>query len=91
MGEPTQRNLAKEAVTIRLDIESKAKLNLLAKAENRTVSTLIDIAVREFLDRRDLDGERPEILRIRHADLPDTSVLRAFCEMEPGLDRKSVV
>ncbi len=79
--EAQQRNLAKEPVTIRLDVEAKTKLNEIAKAENRTVSSLIDLAVREFLDRRSGAESKPEFLRVRHADLPDTSVLRAFCTL----------
>ena len=72
-----------EAVTIRLDADAKTKLNELARAENRTVSSLIDLAVREFLDRKSGGETKPEFLRVRHADLPDTSVLRAFCTLAP--------
>jgi hypothetical protein len=87
MSDPLQGNPPKDVVTIRLDRTSKARLNQIAKAENRTVSTLIDLAVQEFLDRR-LEA-RPEFLRVRHADLPDTSVLRAFFEMAPELFEKA--
>lgn len=79
--EDQQRNPAKEAVTIRLDVDAKTKLNELARAESRTVSSLIDLAVREFLDRKSGGKMKPEFLRVRHADLPDTSVLRAFCTL----------
>ena len=81
MEDVVRRNPAKEPVTIRLDVEAKAKLHELAGAEDRTVSSLIDLAVREFLDRRfgvDSTASSHARLRIRHADLPDTSVLRAF-------------
>ncbi len=76
-----QRNAAKEAVTIRLDVEAKSQLSSLARTENRTVSSLIDLAVREFLDRRFGRGVARSIearLRVRHASLPDTCVLHAF-------------
>lgn len=70
----------KEPVTIRLDVEVKAKLQQLAGLDKQTVSSLIDHAIREFLDRRlgvDTVNE-PETIEVRHAALPDTCVLRAF-------------
>lgn len=73
---------AKEAVTIRLDSDAKAQLAELAQRDARTVSSLIDMAVREYLDRQlGVTGSAhfpTNVLRIRHAALPDTSVLHAF-------------
>lgn len=48
-GDPV---MAKEVTTFRLSAGFKPKLEKLAKAENRTVSTLIGIAVQEFLERQ---------------------------------------
>jgi hypothetical protein len=78
--------IAKAPVTIRLDVAAKAKLHELAMKEDRTVSSLIDLAVREFLERRFQSGigsNRSGTLRIRHAGLPDTSVLHAYSICAP--------
>lgn len=42
----------KESVTIRLDPDARASLQRLSEAEDRTVSSLINLAVREFLERK---------------------------------------
>lgn len=86
MGENTPRNQAKEPVTIRLSTDAKAKLQEIAEAEERTVSSMIDLAVREFLDRRfgvmSASAGQSKI-KVRHAALPDTSVLRTFSTLAP--------
>lgn len=85
MSESTQRNQAKEPVTIRLDLNIKARLLELAQQQERTVSSLIDLAVREFLNRSSggLVAHSPSAvkLRVRHANLPDTHVLHAYCTL----------
>lgn len=85
MSDSTQRNQAKEPVTIRLDLSIKARLQDLAQREGRTVSSLIDLAVREFLDRSSggqiAHSPSAVKLRVRHANLPDTYVLHAYCTL----------
>lgn len=84
--------MAKEPVTIRLDVECKARLAELALADGRTVSSEIDIAVREYLDRR-LGSAPPQLavdrIRVRHASLPDTSILSAFHMLAPEACEKA--
>lgn len=93
MSDVVRRNLAKEPsdvakqpVTMRLAVESKEKLQKLSESTGRTVSSLIALAVDKFLDQQ-LGGEikygAQGKCRIRHAALPDTSVLRAFSILAP--------
>src|SRR5690349_10982369 len=73
----------KEVVTIRMDSDTKEKLNALAVEDDSTVSGLIDRAVREFLNRRFGTSSDTDVLKIRHAGLPDTCVLHAFFTLAP--------
>jgi hypothetical protein len=75
----------KEAVTIRLETDAKKRLTELAEAEGRTVSSMIDGAVHEFLERRlgRREADPPKVLKVHHANLPDTCVLNAFCTLVP--------
>lgn len=49
----------KESVTFRLDSESMKKLRELAAAEHRTVSSIINQAAQEYLDRREGKSSTP--------------------------------
>lgn len=76
----------KEAVTVRLDANAKARLQEIAQRENRTFSSLIDLAVKDYLEQR--EGKHPKIadlnsLQICHAHVPDSIVLRAYATFAP--------
>jgi hypothetical protein len=93
VDEVHERSSAKQPVTIRLDVDAKEKLEKVAEDESRTVSSLIDLAVREFLDRRCqiIAPSSPSgSLRIRHAPLPDTCVLHAFQTCAPELFKQAL-
>lgn len=84
MTNELERNRSKEPVTIRLDPAVRASLAELAQKEGRSVSALIDLAVREMLDRRAVGGglqAQPERLKVKYASLPDTAVLFSFQQM----------
>jgi hypothetical protein len=77
----------KEPVTVRLDARAKSDLHAIAQRENRTFSSLIDLAVRDFLDRRQCRARVDrslESLKICHAHVPDSIVLRAFATFSPA-------
>ena len=80
--EDGRQRTPKDAVTIRLDKRAKAELAQIAATDNRTVSNLVDQAVREYIDKRNGRTESSK-LKVRHARLPDTSVFRAFKELAP--------
>jgi hypothetical protein len=42
----------KKAITFRLNSDSDEKMREIAQNERRTISSLLDLAVREFLERR---------------------------------------
>lgn len=67
---------AKVAITVRLRGNSLKELKQIADTESRTVSNLIDGAVKEFLGRRNDSSD--VVLNVQHAALPDTSVLKGF-------------
>jgi Ribbon-helix-helix protein, copG family len=91
MDNAPPRKQAKELVTIRVDADSKAKLHRLAEDQGRSVSALIDLAVSEFLDRRfGANAASLASLRVRHALLPDTSVLHAFQALAPDLYKSAL-
>lgn len=76
----------KEAVTVRLDAHAKARLQTIAQRENRTFSSLIDMAVKEYLEQQ--EGCRTPVphlnsLEICHAHVPDSIILRAFATFAP--------
>lgn len=72
----------KEPVTIRLDGDTRADLQTLAAEHKRTVSSLIDEAVRTFLNQQLGRAAVDDKLRVRYALLPDTAVLYNFAQLE---------
>ena len=78
---PKESRRTKEAVTVRLDAQAKADLQAIAQRENRTFSSLIDLAVKAFLEGNGTNNTlAPALnsLKICHAHVPDSIVFRAF-------------
>ena len=50
---------AKGVATFRISDESKKQLKVLAKKEDRTISYLVNVAVREFLERQSRNNNTP--------------------------------
>ncbi|EZP83930.1 hypothetical protein BV97_01123 [Novosphingobium resinovorum] len=82
MTNESDRGRNKEPVTIRLDGGTRADLQALASERKRTVSSLIDEAVRTFLDQQLGRAVGDGKLRVRYALLPDTAVLHSFAQFE---------
>jgi hypothetical protein len=76
-----KRNPAKKLQSIRLDVATKISLDKIAKTENRTISSLLDLAVREFVEKYLRGKTQRAALRVCYACLPDTCVLQAFCAL----------
>lgn len=80
------RTTPKEPLTIRFNRQQKEALSQMAKEQNRTVSALVQEFVRQGLEGLPplaSASEPKDPIKVRHAALPDTSVMRAFQECAP--------
>lgn len=50
--------MAKSPLNVRVDPRLLSKIRQKAAAENRTVSNLVDTALRQYVDRNEKEGER---------------------------------
>lgn len=82
----------KEVVTVRLDAEAKSALTEICRQKNRTMSSMIDLAVSEFLNKnyRSVKSKERGKIVVKHAKLIDTSIIRAFCELSGEKYREAI-